>query len=256
MNKLNLSQIVKSTKTAITKHSPEILTGIGIAGMVTTTILAVKATPKALKLMDIAEEEKGEELTKVEVIKAAWKPYIPSAVTGVLSISCLIGASSANLRRNTALATAYSLSETVLKEYKEKVIETIGEKKEQAIKDEIAKDRIEKNPSKNKEVILTGKGDTLCYDVLSGRYFKSDVEKIRKAENALNKKLMNEMYVSLNEFYDLLGLSHTALGEDLGWNIDQALIELDFSTQLSDDETPCLVIDYRVAPKYNYSKLM
>ena len=164
--KLNLKAIARSMGMALQKHSPEILTGIGIAGMVTTTILAVRATPKALLLIQEAEEVKHQNtdasaLTPVETIKAAWLCYVPAAVTGVLSMTCLIGASSVNLRRNAALATAYTLSESALKEYREKVVETIGEKKEQAVQDAVAKERISKSPVTNQEVIITEKGNTL-----------------------------------------------------------------------------------------------
>ena len=100
------------------------------------------------------------------------------------------------------------------------------------------------------------KGNTLCYDSISGRYFKSDIEKIKKAENELNKKMLNEMYLSLNEFYDELGLRPTSLGNELGWNIDDGLIDIHFSSQLSEDDQPCLVLDYCVAPRYGYERLM
>ena len=69
MNKPNFSKIAKDAKRVLSKHSPEILTGIGLAGMITSTVLAVKATPKALKRIEEAKEEKGEELTKVETVK-------------------------------------------------------------------------------------------------------------------------------------------------------------------------------------------
>ena len=130
MNKPNLSKIAKGIRMSISKHSPEILTGIGIAGMVTTTVMAVRATPKALILIEERKEEIDvDKLTPIELIKATWTCYIPAAITGGLSIICLIGASSVNTRRNAALATAYTLSESALKEYQGKVIETIGEKK-------------------------------------------------------------------------------------------------------------------------------
>ena len=180
--KPNLKAIARSMGMALQKHSPEIMTGIGIAGMVATTILAVRATPKALLLIQEAEEVKSqtessdEALTPVETIKATWRCYVPAAVTGALSMTCLIGASSVNVRRNAALATAYKLSESALKGYREKVIETIGEKKEQAVQDAVAKERINKSPVTNQEVIITEKGNTLCYDVISGRYFKSDID--------------------------------------------------------------------------------
>lgn len=257
MNKKGISNFIKTVGNKLSEHSPEILTGIGITGLLSTTVLAVKATPKALRLIDEKKEENNvDELTNMEVVKTCWKCYIPAAVTASVSVACLIGANSVNSKRNAVLATAYKLSESAFSEYKEKVIETIGEKKEEEVRDKIAKDRIEKNPVNNNEVIITGKGDVLCYDVVSGRYFKSDVDKIRKAENTLNKKLMNDMYCSLNEFYDLIGLPFTQMGFDLGWNVNDSLVEIEFSTQLSEDDTPCVVIQYSVLPKCDYQHLL
>ena len=262
MNKMQLKAIFTDLGKAARKHSPEILTGIGIAGMLSTTILAVRATPKALMLIEEKKREKkfaGEqpELTKIEVVKTAWKPYIPAAVTGVASIACLVGASSVNARRNAALAAAYALSETTLADYKEKVVETIGEKKAQEVKDAIAKDQIEKNPPSKSTVITTDKGETLCYDSISGRYFKSDIEYIRRGVNNLNERLLFDTHISLNEYYDEIGLEEIfPMGEDLGWTVDpdsanKGLIELDFSSQLTEG-TPCLVVGFRNAPRYDY----
>lgn len=259
MSKMNLSKIVKNAKSTLVKHSPEILTGIGIAGMITTTVMAVKATPKALDLMAELKKKHGEDADRKEmgkeIVKNVVPVYIPATITGALSIACLISASSVNSKRNAALATAYTLSETALKEYQEKVIETIGEKKEQTIRDSIAKDKIDKNPPVNTEVIITEKGNTLCYDVISGRYFRSDIDKIKKAENQLNHQLMQEMYLSLNDFYYELGLRPTKQGNEMGWNINDGLIDLHFSSQLTENEEPCLVIDYHVAPRYGYGDL-
>ena len=272
MGKLNLSNVAKGVRTVISKRSPEILTGIGIAGMITTTVMAVRATPKAIELIEEEKDRQNRELLKeaeengyvtcdhieklkpLDIIKTTWKCYIPAAITGSLSIICLIGASSVNARRNAALATAYTLSESALKEYQEKVIETIGEKKEQAVRDSIAKDRIEQDPVTSKEVIITERGNTLCYDSISGRYFKSDIDQLKKIENELNRRMRDEMYISLNEFYYEIGLNPTSIGDDLGWHIDHGYIELSFSSQLADEGTPCLVIDYRVAPRYEYNR--
>lgn len=253
MNKPNLSKIAKSIRTTISKHSPEILTGIGIAGMVTTTVMAVKATPKAIILIEERKNnDDADKLTFIETVKTTWTCYIPAAVTGGLSIACLVGASSVNVRRNAALATAYTLSETALKEYRGKVVEVIGDKKEQAVRDAVAKDKIDQNPVTNREVIITEKGNTLCYDVTSSRYFKSDIDKLKTIENELNRQMRDDMYISLNEFYYEIGLNSTSIGDDLGWNIDNGYIDLNFSSQLADDGTPCLVVDYQVAPRYNY----
>ncbi len=253
MNKQDINKFINDTKALATKHSPEILTGIGIAGMVSSTVLAVKATPKALMLIEDAQYEKGDTLTAPEKVKAAWKPYIPAAITCASSIACLIGASSVNSRRNAALATAYKFSEAALAEYKDKVIETIGEKKERTVRDKVAEKHVKENPVSKNEVVITQKGETLCYDHHSGRYFKSDIDKIKKAEIALNKRMITDMYVSLNEFYDELGLQHTPMGDELGWNIDNGIIDISFSSQIADDDTPCIVIDHNNPPRYGYS---
>ena len=256
MNKANLARIVKNAKATVSRRSPEILTALGITGMITTTVLAVKATPKALMLVEDARFEKGEDLTVVEKVKVTWKPYAPAVVTGVFSTACLIGANSVNARRNAALATAYKISETALADYREKVIETIGEKKEQVVRDKVAEKRVEQNPVTKSEIIITEKGNTLCYDAAIGRYFKSDIETIKKAINNINREMTYNMYVSLNEFYDELSLPNVDIGDDLGWNMDDGLVEPHFSSQIADDGTPCIVLSYNIAPKYDFSKLM
>ena len=254
MNKPNLGRLFKTVKLKATEHSPEILMGIGIAGMFTTTILAVRATPKVLTLIQEAEDEKQEELTKLEIVKASWKPYIPAVVTCGLSTACLISSGTVNSRRNAALATAYKISETALTEYREKVVETIGEKKEKTVRDAVAKKQIEKNPITKNEVIVTDRGSTLCYDPLSARYFKTDIDRIKRAENNLNKQMLHDIsgYASLNEFYDELGLEHTSIGEELGWNAYN-LIDISLSSQLTENDEPALVIDFIQPPKYGYS---
>lgn len=255
-------QLVGSVKSFAIKHSPEILTGIGITGMISAGILAVKATPKALILIKERKEElyplddeDDISLTPIETVKTCWKCYIPAAVTCTISVGCLIGASSVNFRRNAALATAYTISETALKEYQEKVVETVGEKKEKDIKDKIAKDKIDKDPVSNKEVIITDKGDVLCYDTLSGRYFKSSMDQLKKAENDLSRQMRDDMYVSLNEFYNEIGLDGIGVGYELGWNIDDGYIELEFSSQISDDGRPCIVVGHYNPPKYDFKKM-
>lgn len=255
MDKSNITNIIKGIKASISRHSPEILTGIGIAGMVTTTILAVKATPKAIKLIEAEKRAKHvDALSPVDTVKTVWKCYIPAAMTGVSSIACLIGSNAINAKRNAALTTVYTLSEMARNEYKEKVIETIGEKKERTIKEKVDAERIKKDPVSKKEVIITEKGTTLCYDHVFGRYFKSDIDIINRAMNKINREIVINMYASLNDFYAELGLSPVEMGYDLGWNIDDGTIEIEPSSQLADDGTPCLVIDYNIPPKYNYSR--
>ena len=260
MKKLSFKEIQKGVIRGLRKHSPEILTGIGIAGMIFTTVEAVRVTPKALRLIDQKEIEDNKRLTPVEVVKTTWKCYVPVVITGALSTACLIGASSVNLRRNAALATAYSLSETALKEYQEKTLEVAGEKKEQEIRNAIAKEQLAKVPLDEARIFDTGNGDQLCFDPLSGRYFRSDPDGfIRKCETILNKRLRDEVTLSMNEYFEELGLPTVdrSVGDSLGWDINEGrgYIDLDFEWILDPPDregVKCCVIGHRNPPKYHW----
>lgn len=270
MNK-SVMKFIKTMKRGLGKHSPEILLGIGIASGITTTVLAVKVTPKALELIEkekdrqnrtLIEESKGPDcglitkLAPIEVVKVTWKCYIPAAISGVASIACLLGSHSVNAKRNAALATAYKLSETALNEYREKVVEEIGEEKEKAIRDKVAQKHLDENPVSKSEVIVTGSGKQLCYDGISGRYFESDIQTIRAAVNNINETMVYEMYAALNDFYNEIGLSNTDMGDELGWNLDDGLLEISYGAMVADDGRPCITLEYHIAPRYDFSKLM
>lgn len=263
MKKLNLSQFAKDFRNVVIKHSPGIMTGLGIAGMLTAGVLAVKATPKAMRLIEEEKEyRKAEQITptevsKLDVVKITWKCYIPSVLTAGLSTACLICANSVNTRRNAALAAAYTLSESALKEYQEKVVETIGEKKEQVVREKIAEDRIAKNPVDDAQVILTEKGNTLFYESISGRYFKSDIDKVRHIVNDLNEDMLTDLfgYISLNDFFDELGLEQTSQGDMLGWSVNKGIIKIDIHAKVAKNGEPCIVLDYLNPPVYKYDSL-
>ena len=258
MNTSGMANFIKKAKITVIKHGPEILTGIGVAGMITSTVLAVKATPKALKLIDEKKKELDvEKLPPVETVKATWKCYIPAAISGAASVTCIIGASSVSAKRNAALATAYALSETALTEYRSKVVETLGEKKDEAVMHAVAKDKIEKTPIDKQHIIFTNNGETLFLDILSGRHFKSDINKVQQAVNSFNESLLKDDCLPLNEFYYYLGLPETKLGESMGWNIEGGLIDI-YRTphliEINGEDVPCIAINYRVPPKYGYDK--
>lgn len=269
MNK-SVMKFIKTVKRGFGKRSPEILLGIGIASAITSTVLAVKATPKAMELLAEAEKENinrqikegvpGPEvkngLPSAQVVKTVWKCYIPAAISGVASIACLLGSHSVNAKRNAALATAYKLSETALNEYREKVVEEIGEDKEKVIRDKVSQKHLDEKPVSKNEVIITGTGKQLCYDGISGRYFESDIQTIRAAVNKINETMVYEMYAALNDFYNEIGLSNTDMGDELGWNLDDGLLEISYGAMVADDGRPCITLDYHIAPRYDFSKLM
>ena len=251
---MKVAKILKTVQTFTNEHRSEILTGVGIAGMLTTVGLAIKATPKAMELIEEKKEElDADELTKGETVKAAWKPYIPTAIVGTLSAVCLIGACAEGAKRTAALATACKLSETALSEYKDKVVEAIGEKKEKGVREKVAQERIENTPVNKSEVILTEKGNTLCFDPLSSRYFKSDIDRISKAENELNNKMLHDIcgYASMNDFYNELGLPQIDVGDILGWNTDN-LIDIEISSHVTEEGVPCIVVGHANQPKYEF----
>lgn len=257
MDKSTVTNFFKNLQASAIKHSPAILTGVGIVGMIGTTVMAVQATPKAIALIERRKKELHQEKLKpMEVIKTTWKCYIPAAITGVTSSACLIKANSISTRRSAALATAYNLSRNALSEYKAKVVETIGEKKEQLVMDQIAKDKLDKNPVRTSEIVETEKGTTRCCDGLFGRRFNSSKDAIERAVNRLNRRITIDMYVSLNEFYIELGLTPVEMGDMLGWNFDDGEIEMYYSSMLDTDGVPCLVMSFNVAPKYDYNKIV
>lgn len=261
MKKDTLTKLSKDVRASISRHSPEILLGMGIAGMVTATVLSVRATPKALYLIEERKEElETDKLQPVEVVMTAWKCYVPAIITTCVSVACLIGSNSVNAKRNAALTAAYKLSETAFADYREKTIETIGEKKEKIVRDKISEKQIAENPLSKTDVIVTGKGGTLFFDPWSSRYFYSDLEKIKKVENILNKRIISDPFdagVTLNDFYEEIGLPSTYTGGELGWKLNNGLIDIYPSAQMAEEGSeyegqPCIVINFSTPPSYDF----
>lgn len=238
-------------KVSFDKHSPEILTGLGITGLFASVIFSIQATPKAMRSIESKKKELDKEkLTVGETIEATWKYYIPTAVTVATSTACILGANSVNTRRNAALAAAYSLSETAMAEYQDKVREVVGERKESDVRADIARDRMAADPPNPAEVIVTGKGETWFRESITHRYFKSDIEKVRRVENDLNREMRNSNTISVNDVLYALGLpsDHRVLG-DLGWDIDRHPIEFIFIPVMTDEVGVCIELDYRFNPE-------
>ena len=252
----NIKHVANAVTASAKHHVPQILTGFGISGMVMTIILAVKATPKALELIDEAKKEKGEDLTQVETVKAAWKPYVPAAVTGVISTACLIGADSIHTKRATVLTAAYKLSETALHEYKDAVVETIGEKKAEEVIEKVAEKRLEAAPVYDELVVHTGTGNHLCYDHWSGMWFRSSYNSIKAAQNVLNDTIRDENCAGINVIYDALSLPHTGMSEELGWDaVVHGKVTIDIRSKVAPNGEPCLVLDYDKVPVLDYWRL-
>jgi len=146
-----MNKLVHQSTRFIKRDASTILTCVGGAGVVATSVMAVKATPKALMLLEAAKQEKGEELTTLETFKVAGPVYIPSVVMGVTTLACIFGANMLNKRQQASLMSAYALLDNSYKDYKKKVTELYGEQVDTKIKTEVAKDKYEE-----KEVIKSG----------------------------------------------------------------------------------------------------
>ena len=261
MSKLN--HLVNLAMKSVNKHSSDILLATGITSGLMSTILAVKATPKALMLIEEKKIQKRKEtnrkanLSKPEIIKAAWKPYVPAIISGVAGVSCILGARYITAKQTAAVATAFKLTETAFNEYKEAVVEEIGAKKEEHVRERIARKHVEENPvSEKNNIISTGKGKTLFFDEEFNNYFESDMQAVKKAVNDLNFQILNEDYASVNDLYYLLGIPPMKSGDSLGWSSAYGGCEMKYSSIITDDDRPCVVLNYGIAPRYDYSKLM
>jgi hypothetical protein len=236
------------------KNGSTILTIGGAVGLVGTTVLAIKATPKALRRIDEAKEEKGAELTKLEVINVAGPVYIPTVLMGVGAITCMFGANILNKRQQASLASAYAFVDNMFKEYKVKIEELYGEDANERIEASIAEDRYKENP------VATGSTENLYYDAFSKRYFKATKEDVLKAEAGLNKIIAVDTGAYLNEFYKLLGLEPIIEGQELGWSngILEAMywtnwVDFDHSEKVMDDGTEYIMITMRQEPVIDFA---
>lgn len=242
------------SKRFLKKNSATILTCVGAAGTIGTAVMAVKATPKALMLLENAKEEKGEDLTKLEIVKTAGPAYIPAVLTGAATIAAIFGANALNKRQQAALMSAYALLDSSYKEYKAKVEDLYGKEVNTHIKKEIAKDKYEEN------AVEVEDGKQLFYDDFSGRYFESTIEAVQRAEYNLNRNIFQRSYAYLNEWYEELGMEVLDCGWDMGWspgfNLDHAWQEwLDFKHEkvVMDDGLECIIVGFYIEPHVDFN---
>lgn len=247
--------MAKSVQAFAVDNASTILTGVGVVGTVSTAVLTGRASFKAADIINKEYTDRMETdgpLSKTEKVQLVWTEFIPPIGVGSATVACIIYANRRSAAQSAAMAAAYSLSEKTFSDYKEKVREKLGINKETDIRDELAKERIDANPPGS--LIIVGEGDVLCYDVLTGRYFKSTVEKLKKGENEVNADIVTGDGASLSRFYDEIGLPQTPYSDTVGWNLDNRC-ELQLSTIMTDDDRPCISVDFAGWPKPDYIKV-
>lgn len=229
----------------LARHSTEILTGAAIVGVVGTAVLTADATIKAV------EHLRREDLLYdafTEQAKQTFAYYIPPIVSGGCTIASILLLRKSLVGRVEAGWLAASIAQQQLKEYRDRVRELYGEDKDRSVLSDIAGSRAKDIPAGS--VIVTG-NDVACLDLYSGRTFSSTPDAIMKAENRINHNLAHGESVSLNEFYDAIGLEHTKAGDNLGWgNYDS--VELILSSHLMADNTPVLTVTFDHDPRPDF----
>jgi len=234
------------------KEAPNMLTAVGIVSSFTSIIFAIKATIGATEQIAL---EGLSDLEFKEKIKAVWKHYIPTALMLTLNISCVMGVYLILSKRNKTLSGLYLVAVEGLREYQAQVFELVGEKRHAKVLEKIAENQLEKKPLSSDAIVIQAGGDVLFFDAYSGRYFLSTIETIKSAMNEFNHRLFSEMFLSLNEFYDLIGVSPIDAGDGMGWGIEQPL-DISFTAQIVHapksvyDKQPCIVLNYELMPHY------
>ena len=248
---MKINQMINNVKTGIEKQNTCILLVLVLANLDISTFSAIKATVKVTRIIDEMSEER--EMDTKEIVKESWKHYIPAAIGYTTSALCFVGVATNSNKKIAALTTAYNLSEKAMIEYGNKVVEVIGEEKEREIRKSVQEKVGIKNPKEEGNVIIMpGDGHILCRDSLSGRFFRSTTNDIARIENLLNRELNCENYISLNTYYDYLGLESLETGERLGWNISEGLIDIKFDAEITPNGQPCVVIEHVNKPFENY----
>lgn len=246
---LDIQDLARRAARHVLNNSPLILTVVGVTGTLTTAWLAGKASFKAAEIL--ADEP---DLDTREQAQIVWKLYIPAATTGLITVAAIIGANRIGARKAAALAAAYALSERSFEEYQHKVLEKMGERKEQEVRDEVMRERVQRDPASLQQVVVVGSGHVLCYEGYTGRYFMSDMQTLQKAENSLNRRIVNDGYATLSDLYDILGLTHTDISGHIGWNTDND-VRFQYTTLMSDDDRPCIAFSFSDSPFPEYFRL-
>lgn len=249
-----MTKFLGKSKLFLHRNASTILTCIGGAGVVATSVLAVTATPKALKLLEEAEKKKGEELTTVETIKTAGPVYIPAIAVGLSTIACIFGANALNKRQQAALVSAYALLDSSYKEYRKKVNDIYGEDADDNINKEIAKDKYDESDISNDDE------KQLFYDMFSRRYFNSTIEDVQRAEYKVNRRITKDGWAMLNDFYDEAGLDPMPSGEVFGWSEGgnrmrywEAWVDFHHEKTVMDDGLECYIIHMMQEPYLDWN---
>lgn len=196
------------------KNASTILTCVSAVGMVGTVVLAVRATPKAMRACTDAQVEKGRtQLTKLEVAKAAAPAYLPTIAAGTGTLICLFGANMLSRRQQASLISAYAALDQAFADYRAKVVAFGGKELDKAAQDAVEAEQKDKDEDRPP-------WDEVQTFYLQGypKFFDRTMEQVRTAEYVLNRNFVLRGSATFNEFLRFLGVDDLGEeGERIGW---------------------------------------
>ena len=227
-------------KNTLTKQSPAILAALGCVGFITSVIMSAKATPKAMRVLEVVPEDSP----IMDKVKAIGPIYAPTIGMILLSTACVVGSNRISRYRYASLLALYSIGEKSLQRWQGAVLNEVGQKKYENVRE-----RVVSPEDPVPTVIMMDEDRVLFFDSYSGRYFRTDsVETVRKIVNDLNDLLFQEDFVSLNEFYFEIGLPRVEFGDEAGWNIADGSIKVTYDAFIKNDK-PCISVSFVLSPK-------
>jgi len=266
----NFYNILYKIRGSIVKHSPEILTSLGITSMIASTVYAVKVTPKAKKKVDEFTSynkmiyKKGNlnpddfRPKYTELIGLVWKDYLPAALLSVSGASFIVSANHINKKRNALLTAAYTLSESTLIKYKDRVMKDLGTDKAKEIDRKVREEiKLDKKDNINHKLNKVDEKEFIIIDSFSGLKMPkgTTLNKVESVLNSVNKIMNYDMYVCADEWYDRLGFKHIPkCAENVGWKLEDGLIEITQNPGLDEDGVPAMYVNFINLPKEDYYK--
>lgn len=248
----SLAAVGNTVKTAFKNQSSNLLVASAVVGTVVLAYFVAEETPEVNEKLESAKKDKGEDLTTVEKAMIVVPGYRKSELAGAYVIFAIIAAHKCDLDKIAVYSSACGLANDRLEKLQKKVEDELGPNKTRKIKDSIREDYIRSNPPVDACIESTGKGTTLCCDAYSGRYFYSSPEAIRRAQADALVNFNFSGYLSLNDWYDLLRIDTVKLGDRLGWCNSRDIFDIEFTSTLTGDDRPVLVIEFAVDPIPDY----
>lgn len=192
------------------KNKATIYTITGMVGVGITTYQTVKSTMEVEKII-----KDNKPTSKKETAKLIWKPVLKTAAPFITTEFAIFMSNRSNKKTIMALQAATIMLNTDRKAVREKILEKMGKTKGKDTISEIAKDQAKKSDSR--EVYQTGHGDLLCYDVFSGRYFRSSQMHIERIILDFDKTLVDGGEVCINDIFIGIGLPPITVGDLFVW---------------------------------------